>query len=179
MNWENTRPERRIDGVDEFKVSETVNEVMGEMERSGWTQGEAEKFLKTLEARIVKNSEQLRNQKPFTTYGREKEQVHPEQGQETQCPPPQEGLNFKDDAPPKHYRDQAVSEMNDGIVWRGAFYEKTATMIDESFFVGTLEKRVEEQKRTIQRMKKALIATEGIGFILLNLLLSLLIRVFH
>ncbi len=57
---------RRTDGVDDFMLVRAAAELLEEMEKNGWNQGEVERFPKILEATIKATSERLEKTKPFT-----------------------------------------------------------------------------------------------------------------
>ena len=58
-------PRNRINGTDEFMVQRSAARILEEMQKSGWTQGEAELLPKYLESAIKQNSERIRKLKPF------------------------------------------------------------------------------------------------------------------
>lgn len=63
----NQKPKgRRTNGIDDFMLTKAANELLEEMEKNGWNQGEVESFPKILETEIKKNSERLAKTKPFT-----------------------------------------------------------------------------------------------------------------
>lgn len=57
-------PRNRINGTDEFMVQRSAARILEEMQKSGWTQGEAELLPKYLESAIKQNSERIRKLKP-------------------------------------------------------------------------------------------------------------------
>lgn len=63
MEW---KPKRRKNGVDEFAVQRAAQEILKELERNGWTQGEAEMLPRYMASAIKTNSERIEKIKPFT-----------------------------------------------------------------------------------------------------------------
>lgn len=62
-------PRNRINGTDEFMVQRSAARILEEMQKSGWTQGEAELLPKYLESAIKQNSERIRKLKPYGMSG--------------------------------------------------------------------------------------------------------------
>lgn len=57
---------RKVNGVDSFMVERKVNELLKELEKDGWTQGEVEMFPECMRQEIKRNSERIEKIKPFT-----------------------------------------------------------------------------------------------------------------
>lgn len=50
------------------KVSELINETMEKMQEHGFTQGEANSFVRMFKRRMRENSKQIEESKPFTVF---------------------------------------------------------------------------------------------------------------